>query len=91
MADPRPLFYVTAVVVAGLVVWVLSVLLRPGPAWKLAPSAPKPGDPLANGDAADVGPEAATEEAAASGASNASGASGASTGAPPDHESPKNS
>ncbi|MDB4994147.1 MAG: hypothetical protein JWM74_1579 [Myxococcaceae bacterium] len=82
MADPRPLFYVTAVVVAGLVVWVLSVLLRPGPAWKLAPGAPKPGDPLATVDAADVGPEAAAEEASAS---------AAPTDVPADHESPKNS
>jgi hypothetical protein len=82
MADPRPLFYVTAVVVAGLVVWVLSVLLRPGPAWKLAPAPPKPGDTLAGVDAADVGPEVAAEEATAS---------TAPIDTPPDHESPKNS
>ncbi len=76
MADPRPLFYVTAVVVAGLVVWVLSVLLRPGPAWKLA----------APGDAAVKPPEAAGKEASASGAPI-----DAAPHAPPDHESPKNS
>ena len=33
MADPRPLFYVSAVVIAALLVWVVSVLVRPGPKW----------------------------------------------------------
>jgi hypothetical protein len=84
MADPRPLFYVTAIVVLGLVVWVASVLLRPGPAWKLAagPGGPDgPSDANAPKDAGantQVGPEAAEE---------------ASADDPPaaDHSSPKNS
>lgn len=33
MADPRPLFYVSAVVIAALFLWVISVLVRPGPKW----------------------------------------------------------
>lgn len=33
MADPRPLFYVSAVVIAALILWVVSVLVRPGPKW----------------------------------------------------------
>jgi hypothetical protein len=33
MADPRPLFYVSAFVIAALLLWVVSVLVRPGPKW----------------------------------------------------------
>ena len=53
MADPRPLFYIAAVVIVGLVVWVASVLLRSGEKWakpepetgpskEPAPDAPRP-------------------------------------------------
>ena len=33
MADPRPLFYVTAIVIAALATWVVWVLASPGPKW----------------------------------------------------------
>jgi len=33
MVEPTPLWVVSGVVVAALVVWVASVLLRPGPRW----------------------------------------------------------
>lgn len=67
MADPRPLFYVTAVVVFGLIVWVASVLLRPGPKWKAVTAAPSPSSPppadAAVAEASDA-PEVATKSEA---------------------------
>jgi len=49
MVDPTPLWAVSGVVIAGLVIWVASVLLRPGPRWATAPvetpPAPAPSAP----------------------------------------------
>lgn len=48
MADIRPLLYVASVVIAGLAIWVISVLARPGEPWEAKPpSGPgTPADPV---------------------------------------------
>ena len=51
MADPRPLFYVAAVVIASLLIWVIAVLMRPGLPWaekkKVEGTRPEEGQPAA--------------------------------------------
>jgi len=49
-ADPRPLFYVAAFVIAALAVWVMSILARKGEPWarEVAPAVPSSGTPVSD-------------------------------------------
>jgi len=49
-ADPRPLFYVAALVIAALVIWVISILTRKGEPWVRLPAAEPSSAPKQNTD-----------------------------------------